>query len=295
MKKILSAGTVILFLVSCATTGSFNKKYSSQIVPGRWLKKIMVPITKGEKKSATIIQIYFPKGYQKGEELRTIIALPSYNSNEREWEKNAAVERFADKYNFAIVCPNMKKSLYESLFYENTEYRWNTVPGGKFVGEILINYLRQNFNLGNGKNKTGIMGVTVGAHGAVMVAAKSENFGAAAGISGYYNPSLMTTSKMVASVYGTYNKNKERWEKDDNVLSMAQGLSGVKVFLSHGTKNDAFNPGQSRLMAIKLKHLQNKSGSYHIQYQESKGGYYGWTFWKKQIPHVMAFFDSSLK
>ncbi len=297
MKRIVLFIIPILFFISCATTTtvSHEMKYSKQIFPGRWLKKIAVPVENGQKKSVAIIQIYFPKKYKRGEEMKTLIALSSYSSNESEWARNSSITRLADKYNFVIVCPNMKKSLYELSFYDDTEYRWNVIPGGKFVGETLIKYLQNNFNLATSKSKTGIMGVTVGAHGALMVAAKYDCFGAAAGISGYYNPSLMTSSRMIASVYGKYNKHKNRWEKDDNVLSMAEGLSGVKVFLFHGMKSDAFTPGQSRLMAIKIKHLQKKSDSYHIKYKESKGGYYGWTFWKKQVPHVMEFFNANLK
>jgi len=294
MKRLLILLLIIPFFISCVTTRSHDMKYKGAITPGKWLKDISVKVSDGKETSIAMIQIYFPKNYKRGENTRTIIALPSYNSNERDWERNTSIEYLADKYNMAIVCPNMKKSLYESKYYPDTTYRWNVIPGGKFIGEDLLNFVNKNFSLGYDSSKTAIMGVTVGAHGAILVASKYKAFSAAAGISGYYDPTIMTNSRMVQSVYGKYNDNRTIWENDDNNLKLAEGLSGVKVYLFHGSKNDAFTPGQSRIMAIKLKHLQKKSSSYSITYKESKSGYYGWTYWKRQIPEVMEFFDRNL-
>ncbi len=293
MRKSFFLLALIPFIISCATTRPHDMRYKGEIIPGKWLKHISVPVSDGKETSSAVIQIYFPKNYKRGENIRTIIALHSYNSNERDWETNTSIEYLADKYNFVIVCPNMKKSLYETSYYNDTTYKWNIIPGGVFVGEVLVNYLNRNFSLAYEKGKTAIMGVTVGAHGAILMASKYDAFGAAAGISGYYDPTIMSSSNMIASVYGNYNKNKQRWENDDNNLKLAEKLAGVKVFLFHGTKNDAFTPGQSRIMAIKLKHLQKKSSSYSITYSENKGGYYGWTFWKNRLPEVMEFLDAN--
>ena len=302
MEKNIILIIITILALSCETTKESRisegktSAYSAKIVPGKWARDISVPISyKGESSTAKI-QIFFPKSYIKGKKFRTIIALHQYDNGSRDWEINSPVESLANKYSFVIVCPSMGKTLYETSYYPETTNRWNIIPGGKFIGEVLIPFLNRSFGLASGKNSTGVMGVTVGAHGAILVAEEySDRFGAAAGISGYYNPAIMQNSKMIESVYGSYGKNRQRWETEDNTLKNAEKLSGVAVFLYHGGRADAFQEGQSRIMAIRLRQLQNRSSAYSITYSENKIYQYGWTYWKGQVPAVMDFFDSKLK
>lgn len=291
-----------VLLISCETTketrinAAKSSKYSGEIVPGRWVRDVSVPIVYNGENSVAKIQVFFPKDYVQGKKFRTIIALHQYDNGSRDWETSSPVESLANKYRFVVVCPAMGKTLYENSFYPETTNRWNIIPGGKFIGEVLLPFLNDSFGLASGKSSTGIMGVTVGAHGAILLAETyPDRFGAAAGISGYYDPTIMQTSKMIESVYGSYRSNQLRWETEDNTLKNAEKLSGVAVFLYHGGKSDAFQEGQSRIMAIRLKQLQNKSAAYSITYSEQKSYSYGWTWWKMQVPAVMEFFDTQLK
>ena len=293
MKKIL---ILFIFFLSVSITGSAGDiDYGSQAQPGKWLRNVMVKTEYMGETSTAKIQIYFPKSYTKGKKLRTVIALPQYADNERDWEDGAAVESLANKYNMVIVCPNMEKSVYETSYYPETKYKWNVIPGGKFVGETLIKFLNDNFSLALKKESTGIAGVIAGAHGAILTACQyPEKFGAAAGISGYYDPTSMQNSRMIEPIYGSYNKFQTRWENDDNPLKLAERLKGVHVYLFHGLKQDAYNPGQSRVMAIKLKQLQKKSSEYSIIYKDSKNCAYGWLWWRSQIPDLMDFMNEKL-
>ena len=273
-----------------------EKDYRSMIQPGKWLKNIEVPIKYKGKTSSARIQIFFPKSYEKGEYYRTIIALHQYGEKASDWQANTNISSFANKYNMVIVCPGMNRSLYEMSFYPETDYRWNIIPGGKYVGDILIEFLNDEFSLAKKKEGTGILGVTAGAHGALLISSQySDKFGAAAGISGYYDQSTMPTSRMVNSIYGSYKKNQTRWENDDNVLKLAENLKDVSIYIYHGERNDAFNPIQSKLMAIRLKQLEKKDSSYSITYREGKTGGYGWLYWRMQVQPVMEFMNEKLK
>lgn len=265
MKKTLVILTITLLSLS---TGLMAEKrdYMSQVQPGKWLKNIEVPVEFNGETSTARIQVYFPKDYMKGKYYRTVIALHQYGEKENDWETSTSVASYANRYSMVVVCPGLGKSIYETSFYPETSYRWNVMPGGNSVGETLIKFLNDNFSLATKKEGTGIMGVTAGAHGAILVAAQySDRFAAAVGISGYYDQTTMQASRMVESVYGSYRKNQERWENDDNVLKLADKLRGVNVYIYHGDRNDAFNPGQSQLMAIRLKQLKNKNPEYSIR------------------------------
>lgn len=295
MKKILAALTIILFSLPAGVKAQ-DTDYAGQVQPGRWLKNIQVPITVNGETSSAKIQVFFPKDYVKGKYYRTVIALHQYGEKENDWEFNTSIASLANKYSMVVVCPSMNKSLYETAFYPETDYKWNIIPGGKFIGETLVQFLNDKFSLAVKREGTGIMGVTAGARGAILVAENySEKFGAAAGISGYYDQSTMQTSKMIESVYGSYRKNQQRWENEDNALKLADRLRGVHVYIYHGEKNDAFNPIQSKLMAIRLKQLQNRDASYSILYREGKTGGYGWLYWKAQVEPVMDFMNEKLK
>jgi len=293
MKKAL---LLFIFFLYAATGSAADVDYKSQAQPGKWLRNVIVKTEYMGETSSVKIQIYFPKGYTKGKQLRTIIALHQYANNERDWETGAMIEASANKYSMVIVCPDMANSVYETSYYPETTYRWNVIPGGKFLGETLIKFLNENFSLALKKESTAIAGVIVGAHGAILTACQyPEKFGVAAGISGYYDPTALQNSKMIESVYGPYSKFQTRWENEDNPIKLAERLKGVHVYLYHGLRQDAFRPAQSQLMAIKLKQLQKKIPGYSIIYKNSKNGAYGWFYWREQIPDMMEFMNEKLK
>jgi S-formylglutathione hydrolase FrmB len=285
---------IYFIAISQLTIFSEDIDYTSKIQPGKWLKNIVVNTEFMGESSTVNIQIYFPRDYVKGKKLRTIIALHQSDKNERDWE-SSGVESFANKYNMVIVCPNMKHSVFEDSFYPETTYKWNVIPGSKFLGETLIKFLNNNFSLALTRESTGIMGVESGAHGAILTPCYYPNrFNAAAGISGYYDPTAMQHSKMIEAVYGNYKNFQARWENDASPLKLAEKLKGVHVFLFHGLKNDSYQPEQSRVMAIRIKQLQKKSSDYSIIYKESKNGSKGWVHWSSQVSDIMNFMNENL-
>jgi S-formylglutathione hydrolase FrmB len=292
MKRMLLV--LIYFFAISQTIYTEDIGYTNKIQSGKWLRNIVVKTEFMGETSTVNIQIYFPKDYVKGEKFRTIIALHQYSVTERDWE-SSGVESFANKYNMVIVCPAMKRSVYEDSFYPETTYKWNVIPGSKFLGETLIKFLGSNFSLALKRESTGIMGVEAGAYGALLTSCYYPNrFKAAAGISGYYDPTAMQNSKMLELVYGDYKNFQVRWENDASPLKLAERLKGVHVFLYHGLKYDVYQPEQSRVMAIKIKQLQKKSSDYFITYHESKHGSKGWIHWSSQVSDIMSFMNENL-
>jgi len=293
MKKIVNlVGLAFLILVvscsSISSSGSF--KYNGKIFSGKWLRGLKIYIT---KKNYIPLQIYFPKNYKSGDSLRTIFLLHGIDGNLRDWEKNTAIESMADKYNFILVSPNMKNSLYETKFYSDVSYRWNKIPGGEFFIKFLVPYVRDNFNIATKKESSGIFGGSSGARGALLISSLYSNqFGAVAGFSGYYDLTSITKDSRVRSVYGKYKNNKLRWENDDNIMKLAVNLKDIPVFLSHGSNDYIVPSGQSLILAMKLKMLHKKFNGYDITYIEKKHSLQDWKFWRKVLPNAMDFFNN---
>ena len=88
-KRNLFSGLLILIIFSIIILGIiplWSIDYKGQIKAGKWLRNLKVGFTHQGNKSSATVQIYFPKGYEKGDNLRTIIALHNYSGHHRSWE-----------------------------------------------------------------------------------------------------------------------------------------------------------------------------------------------------------------
>lgn len=273
--------------------GAFS--YDSDIQAGSWLTNLTVPYDYKGDKGTVPVQIYFPRNYKKGEAARTLIALHPYNGKHTSWERYSAIEKYADQYNFVIVTPGMGKTLYEMKYYRETSIKWSPVPGGIFVGTFLLPWVSSTFNLATSKNKTGILGCSSGARGAIAVAQEyNSRFGAVAGLSGSYDPLSMTRDRQLASIYGPYKSFPDRWKKDANLIASADKLRGIPVFLGHAGKDVHVPRGQIIMMALKINSLGRGNNMYSVVIKERKYSRHDWGFWNRMLPQVMEFFNEKL-
>ncbi len=299
MKKIISLFlfmTLFIFSADGILHARPNRfSYSGEILPGKWLRNLKVAYSEA-KDGFRNIQIFFPSGYKKGENARVLIALHGYGANLREWELGSSIEKLANDLNFVIVCPDMGNTVYESKFYPETTVKWAGIPGGKFVSENLINYLNNTFALAYEREKTGIFGLSTGGRGAMLLSAlHADIFGAAAGLSGDYDPLAMPRDRLLTAVYGDIKQFEERWKTDDNIINLADKLINTPVYISHGDKDSVVPKEQSWIFAIRLKQLQKKMGGFDITYFEKKYSMHDWRYWGSMLPEVMDFFNKKLK
>ncbi len=189
----------------------------------------------------------------------------------------------------------MRTTVYESKFYPETKKKWASIPGGKFVGEVLVNYLISNFSLAYDRKKTGLFGISTGARGGLLLACKyKDKFSSVAGFSGDYDPVSMKNSKILINIYGEYKKFKQRWANDDNVMKLADNLKDTSIYLSHGTKDYIVPRLQTVLLVVNLKKLNTKHGGYDMLYKEKKHSTHDWKYWRQVLPDVMSFFDNMM-
>ncbi len=311
----------LLILLSCAGSGRPGSLYlpsvdefRGEIQSGRWMRDIRVDYFDGVKTSSAEMQIYFPNGYRQGSKARTLIALHNTSGDMREWERNTKIEGFANMYGFVIVCPNMGSTIYETKYYPETTRKWNGIPGGKWVGEVLIGYLQRRFSLARDRDRTGIFGASSGARGALLIAATyPSHFSVAGGLSGYYDSVSLPRTALLESVYGSQKSFPERWINDDNIIKLAPALKDTAVFLAHGRDDSHYHYEQSRFLAVKLimlrtehtaaaKASQKSSDSiapaenqaYKFELQLMKREYHNWNFWNYKLPKMMEYFDKHL-
>lgn len=296
-------GILLLFLplmfLGCQTgqvSSAHGFSYEGTIRAGQW-NRFSVPLKTENETLSVAAQIYFPEGYISGSSPRTVIAFHGYNGNERHWERNSAIEKYADTYGFAIVCPDMGRSIFATRYYPETTNKWSPKPGALFILEDLLPFLQRKLNLAWKGKSTGIMGLSTGGRGALMCATlQPEMFGGAAGLSGDYDPLAMKNNRLLTAVYGKYRDFPERWKNDDNIIVQAEKLKDTPVFLAHGKKDLVVPSEQSLLLAIRLKSLHRQNGGgYELEFHEGKYRKHEWLFWNEQTPVMMAFFDRVLE
>ncbi|MBN1496582.1 MAG: prolyl oligopeptidase family serine peptidase [Spirochaetes bacterium] len=268
------------------------------VTPGAWLKDVIIDYESDGVRNFGTAQIYFPKGYGGGPDARTLIVLHGYRQTPADWEKRTPIAAYADRYGFVLVCPAMATTLYESKYYPETVNRWAPVPGSKFIADVLMPFIRKNFGLGKSRKNTGIFGISTGARGALMLAARHPKmFGAAAGLSGDYDSSSMKNDRILTQVFGAYEEHRERWEEEANVLKRAAALKKTPVYLGHGGRDRVVPPMQTDLLAGCLRRLAEESGGDEPVVEEAMSAAAGhdWGYWAAMVPEVLAFFDERLK
>lgn len=267
------------------------------VSPGSWLRNVPVPYRVGKVQHIGSMHLYFPKGYSPDSAARTLILLHGYRQEPGDWEARTPVARYADEHGFVLVCPAMSTTLYESDYYPETVNRWATIPGSRFVTEILIPFVRERYGVARKRNLTGVYGISTGARGAVLLAARHNGlFSAAAGLSGDYDASSMRRDRILTSVFGRYDEHRERWEREVNILAMAEKLRKTPLFLGHGTRDGVVPPLQTDLLAGRLDDLRGRGRGYEcvVEREKSNGAGHDWRYWGDLTPEVFAFFDRHL-
>jgi enterochelin esterase-like enzyme len=276
--------SVLVVSISAGSVYSQNK----EAVPGSWQKNSV----QTDGGSAVTVSMYFPKSYKAGMS-RTLILLHSYGKSSYEWEKTSGASKLADTYGIILVCPDMGKTIYENDYFDETSNRWNAIPGGRWIPQVLIPYLRKEKDLCNDRKLTGITGLEIGARGALLSAARNpEIFGFAGGISGMYDSGSATRFEGYNLLYGKYKDNKDRWENADSIIILAPQLSKTVIFLSHGNKERNPSIDQTQLVLIRLAQLKKKQGGFQYRFFE-KGWGDSWAIWGPSLLECFKDFDAA--
>lgn len=302
MRRLLFLLSIISFISLFAACGDVGVQktstqfpaYSGIITPGTWIYEQIQYRYDGIDSSVNL-QIYFPKDYVAKKTFRTVIALHGYRGKQNNWQSNTNITALANQYSIVIVCPSMGSTLYESTYFPETTNKWGAMPGGLFIPNVLIPYLQKTFYLATNAKRTGIMGNSTGGRGAILAAARNpELFGAAAGLSGDYDPVSMPRNRILTSVYGSYKEHEQRWQTVDNPMYLADGLKSVPLFLGHGDKDQVVPKEQSLIFAVRLNQLEKGKGK-HIRVNKIYPyKMHNWEFWARALYDVMGFFDENL-
>lgn len=99
---------------------------------------------------------------------KILVLLHGYNGGNLDWALYSNASEISSKYNLAVILPSGENSFY--LDSEATGHKYAT-----FVGQELIDYVRNTFHLSSRKEDTFVGGLSMGGFGAIHTALQFPN------------------------------------------------------------------------------------------------------------------------
>jgi len=135
-------------------------------------------IRSGALGDATTFNIIYPErpGVKK---YPTLYLLHGYSDDHTVWMRRTPIERYVEKYQLAVVMPDVQRSFYCDYRGQIRGQFW------KYVSQELISVTRRMFYLSERREDTFVAGLSMGGFGAFKLALNCpETFAAGASISG---------------------------------------------------------------------------------------------------------------
>lgn len=223
------------------------------------------------------VLVFKPKKLTANDKPQMIFLLHGYNGNYKQWDSFINAQRYADMYNFVIVCPDGligswylnspadKKSQYENFFFD------------ELYPEMVSKYNAD-------ERKIFITGLSMGGHGAMHLFIKRpELFASAGSTSG--GVSLRDFSKKygLSTLLGSKSQDDKVWDEFSVVTNIRKLQGNPKPFIFDCGSDDFFYKYNNELKQIcdELK----LNATYISQPGAHNKGY-----WRKSIKQQFDFF-----
>ena len=269
---------------------------------GRWLDPMEAVGTIDGAEVRGEVRVYVPAGYEaagetgaEGKAYPLVLALHGWDHSPAMFVEKGGLGELADKYGVVVAVPETGRSIFETSFYRQTKSKWTKAPGARWVGEVVLPWLRANVRVSGEKARTAVIGYSTGGRGAFLLAALYPEFGYVGSVSGTYDLMALDPKtgeyRIHSVIYGKREKHAERWAKD-NVMAKQHlaKLAGLHVYVGHGDKDKAVPSEQMTLFEAAAK----KVGFVSQAFVTTKGGGHDWALWNAHWPAMFEGFSKSM-
>ena len=244
--------------------------------------------------------VYLPAGYDASDadaarRYPLAIALHGWAHSPELFKKKGTLGTWADTYGVVLAVPAMGKSVYETAFYPETKGDWRTAPGTRWVGEVVLPYVRQHYRVFPDRAHTAVIGYSTGGRGAVLIAEAYPEFAFVGGLSGTYDLLRLAPKegeyRIHALLYGARDTFPERWTRDNCVApERLAKLAGTRLYIAHGAADKVVSPSQTEALETALAGMKleaetaaGKRGAlFASEFVFAPDAAHDWTFWNSQ-------------
>lgn len=259
---------------------------------GHWSDPIVFKGTIDAAEATGSMLVYLPAGYDASDanaakRYPLAIALHGWAHSPELFKKKGTLGKWADTYGIVLAVPAMGKSVYETAFYPETKGDWTAAtgaPGTRWVAEVVLPYMRQNYRVFPDRAHTAVIGYSTGGRGAVLIAEAYPEFAFVGGLSGTYDLSRLAPKegeyKIHALLYGARDTFPERWTLDNCVTpERLAKLAGTSLFIAHGAADKVVHPNQTDALEAALAGAKIKVDA---EFKSAPGAAHDWKFWNSQ-------------
>jgi predicted esterase len=148
-----------------------------------------------------------------------------------------------------------------------------------------------------------VMGLSTGARGALLLALEHpEAFKGCAGLSGDYNPLLMTTDNLMINCLGKYEAFPWRWRGTNNIQLRVDSMA-VPMYLAHGMADKVVGSNQTESLIKALEsskqfqlrasnHSKTHKNSSLVRYKMTKDASHDYAFWNVAGLQALDYFNT---
>ncbi|MBU43061.1 MAG: alpha/beta hydrolase [Spirochaetaceae bacterium] len=220
---------------------------------------------------------------------RLLLVLPGWKFDKSRWIKETDLKQYANRHSMILVLPQMNTSIYASQYFPETRMKWHSEAGLKFINETFIPELRQKFGLFTAGKENYLLGLSTGGRGVALIALSNPDlFVAGASFSGDFDQSVMPSDKLMAAVYGPFDRFSNRWRQIDNPVNAAQKWT-MPLYLSHGTSDGIVPPDQTNRFYEAIR--KAKGADFPVELKMVEGAAHDFRFWNDQLAPAFAFFQ----
>jgi S-formylglutathione hydrolase FrmB len=243
------------------------------VIASGWEAPIALEGTIDGRAGKSPLHVYLPKGYDAAKAYPLLIVLHGWDHSPELFRKKSDLAGLADAHGFVLAVPQMGRSIYETKFYAETKSPWTVAPGTRWVGEVVLPYVRAHYPV---EKLAGVIGYSTGGRGAVLVAeAYPQDFVFAGSLSGTFDLMRLDPKdgeyKIHAVMYGARDAFEARWKLDNCVEpARLEKLGAIRVYAAHGADDKVVNPNQ-------LQALRDALPAAEIELVPGFG--HDWKFW----------------
>ena len=213
---------------------------------------------------------------------KTLILLHGFSGDKNDWFYNSDVSRFSLFYNLAVVMPTGGLNFFLDLPSTGKKYC-------SFIGEDLIDYLRETFGLAMTPEDTFIGGNSMGGFGALHTALTyPERFGGVIALSSALiihelkemspenDGNFMANYQYYVDTFGDLKTAEQRDVNPEVLLKKlkAEGKRTPPVYMACGTEDMLMEPNRA------MRDFLTAEGA-DLKYEEGPG-IHDWSFWTPQ-------------
>lgn len=226
--------------------------------------------------------MFKPENYNSDKKYPLLFMLHGHGADYKQWSEIIDLHKYANKYNFIIVCPDGD---YDSWYIDSpvdTSIKFETYFFNKLVPEIFNDY---NID----KQNIFITGLSMGGHGAInLFLNHSEFFKSAGSTSGILDILPFPNNWGIKNVLGDQETHRDNWIKHSAIYNLDKLKNSDKKFIVDcGIEDFAHDVNRSFRDSCEVKGIK-------INYIQTSGDH-SYDYWSKSIVKHFEFFEELVK